>query len=71
VDGSREANVPARVAAGERLYRDVVHYYGPAGPWIEAAALRVFGRHLAVLEALGLAAAAVLFAALWRLTRRA
>ncbi len=39
VDSSREMNVPARLAEGERLYRDVVYYYGPAGPWINAAAL--------------------------------
>ena len=64
-------NVPARVASGDRLYRDVVHYYGPVGPWIEAAALRIFGRRLEVLEALGLLAAVLLFVSLWRLTARA
>jgi hypothetical protein len=41
VDSGREMNVPARLAAGERLYRDVVFYYGPAGPWLQALALRL------------------------------
>ncbi|MEO8433247.1 MAG: hypothetical protein ABI592_17225 [Acidobacteriota bacterium] len=71
VDSSREMNVPARLAAGERLYRDVVYYYGPAGPWINAAAISIFGRKFAVLEAVGALAAALLFLSLARLTVRA
>jgi len=71
VDGSRELQVPARVAAGERLYRDVAYYYGPAAPWVNGAAVAVFGRRFAVLELAGAAAAALLFLALFRLTRRA
>jgi hypothetical protein len=71
VDGSRELQVPARVAAGERLYRDVAYYYGPAAPWANAAALRVFGRRFAVLETMGALAAILLFVALYRLARRA
>ena len=43
VDSGREMNVPARLAAGERLYRDVVFYYGPAGPWLQALVLRASG----------------------------
>jgi hypothetical protein len=64
VDGSRELQVPARLAAGERLYRDVAYYYGPAAPWVNGAAVEVFGRRFAVLELAGGAAAAVLFLAL-------
>jgi hypothetical protein len=71
LDASREMNVPARLAAGERLYRDVVYYYGPAGPWLEAGAITLFGRRFLVLEAVALLAAVLLFAALWRLTERA
>jgi hypothetical protein len=41
VDSGREMNTPARLAAGEKLYRDVVFYYGPAGPWLQALVLRV------------------------------
>ena len=47
VDGSRELQVPARLADGERLYRDVSYYYGPAAPWINGAALEIFGRRFA------------------------
>jgi hypothetical protein len=43
VDSGREMNVPARLAAGERLYRDIVFYYGPAGPWLQALVLRAWG----------------------------
>ncbi len=71
VDGSRELQVPARLAAGERLYRDVSYYYGPAAPWVNAAAIRAFGRRFGALEAAGAIAAAVLLATLYRLTRRA
>jgi hypothetical protein len=71
VDSSREMNVPARLVAGERLYRDVVYYYGPAGPWISAAAITAFGRRFASLEVAGLVAAAVLFASLAVLASRA
>jgi hypothetical protein len=49
VDSGREMDVPARLAAGETLYRDVVFYYGPAGPWLQALVLRLWdaGRQLA------------------------
>ncbi len=71
VDSSREMNVPARIAVGERLYRDVVYHYGPAGPWINALAIQLFGRRFAGLEMTGLLAAAVLLYSLFRLTERA
>ncbi len=71
VDGSRELQVPARLAEGERLYRDVAYYYGPAAPWANAAAFELFGRRVAVLEAIGALAAIVLLVALYHLARRA
>ena len=71
VDSSREMNVPARVALGERLYRDVVYHYGPAGPWINALAIQIFGRRFAALEICGLLATALLLYSLFRLTERA
>jgi hypothetical protein len=71
VDGSRELAVPARLADGERLYRDVSWYYGPAAPWANAAAVELFGRRFGVLEAMGALAAVVLLVALYRLARRA
>lgn len=63
--------MPARLAEGERLYRDVVYYYGPAGPWINALGIGLFGRRFVVLEAMGLLAALLLLGSLYRLTARA
>ena len=34
VDTGRELLVPARVAGGEKLYRDVRFYYGPLAPYL-------------------------------------
>jgi hypothetical protein len=71
IDSSREMMVPARLAGGERLYRDVVYYYGPLGPWLNSAVLRLFGRRWALLEIVGIALAAATLAALGLLVRRA
>lgn len=71
VDSAREMIVPARLADGERLYRDVVYHYGPAAPWINAVVIRIFGRRFAALEAVGLLASILLFCSLARLTARA
>ena len=71
IDGSREMNVPARLAAGERLYRDVVYYYGPIGPWLGAAFIRVLGRRWSSIEVLCAIVSAVLFAAMYHAVRQA
>src|SRR5450755_1504382 len=71
VDSSREMNVPVRLLAGERLYRDVAYYYGPAGPWLEALGIGLGGRHFAALEAVGLLAAVLLLGSLAVLAGRA
>jgi hypothetical protein len=71
VDGGREMIVPARLADGARLYRDVMYHYGPAAPWFNAAALKLFGRNLVVLELVGLAFSALIFWSLFCLARRA
>jgi len=63
--------VPARLAAGGRLYRDVMYHYGPLGPWVNAGALAIFGRHFVVLQAVGLLLATLLLVCLYRLTARA
>jgi hypothetical protein len=74
VDSGREMNLPVRLAAGERLYRDIVFYYGPAGPWLQSLALRVCGhpcRSWLPLEAACLLLAAVILLLLYRLTAAA
>ncbi|MGH9444002.1 MAG: hypothetical protein ACRD16_17190 [Thermoanaerobaculia bacterium] len=71
VDSSREMQVPARLASGERLYRDVVYHYGPVGPWCGALLLKIFGNRWSVLQAMCALTSAVLFFAMYRLTRTA
>ncbi|HXO22145.1 MAG TPA: hypothetical protein VOA87_19680 [Thermoanaerobaculia bacterium] len=71
VDSGREMDIPARLAAGERLYRDVTFYYGPAGPWINSLAIRLGGRHWVVLELLCAVLTAAILVLLYRLTARA
>jgi hypothetical protein len=70
VDGSREMSVPARVASGERLYRDVVYYYGPVGPWLGAAFMRVFGLRWTSIEILCAVLSIVLFVSMFRCLER-
>jgi 4-amino-4-deoxy-L-arabinose transferase-like glycosyltransferase len=71
VDSGREMDVPWRLLQGERLYRNVTYYYGPLGPWLNAAALWLFGHRWVALQAVCLALSAAVFALLYRLTREA
>jgi 4-amino-4-deoxy-L-arabinose transferase-like glycosyltransferase len=71
VDSGREMDVPWRLLQGERLYRDVTYYYGPLGPWLNAAALWLFGHRWVVLQAVCLAVSTVVLALLYRLIREA
>src|SRR5436305_1661686 len=71
VDSGREMDVPARRRAGERLYRDVTCNAGPAGPCVNALALRVFGHRFAALEWVGLLLSIAIIVLLFRLTMRA
>jgi hypothetical protein len=71
IDSGHELDVPARLAAGERLYRDVNCNYGPAGPWLNALALRCWGHRFATLELVGLLLSIAILGLLFRLTMRA
>jgi hypothetical protein len=74
VDSGRELDIPARVAAGERLYRDVAFYYGPAGPWLQSLVLRACGgrcRSWLPLEIACLALSAAILFLLYRLAAAA
>jgi hypothetical protein len=57
VDSGRELMVPARVAGGQRLYRDVRFYYGPLAPWMAAGVERIHRRSLPARVALAAAVA--------------
>lgn len=49
IDCGREMYVPAVLAEGKMLYRDVWYLYGPAGPYLNSVLFRLLGVHLNVL----------------------
>jgi hypothetical protein len=70
VDTGRELMVPARIAEGEALYRDVRFYYGPLAPYLAAGVDLVFGRSFPARIALAGLIALLHIEALRRLARR-
>lgn len=68
-DTGRDVMTAARVADGERLIADVSCYYGPWPNLLDAAVLKVFGRHLDALVALRLVLALLGVEALRRLLK--
>src|SRR5579872_1070527 len=67
VDCGREMYVPAVLAQGKTLYKDVYYNYAPAAPYLNSFLFRLFGVNLTVLYAAGsfaaLASAVSLFLA--------
>ncbi len=57
IDSGHEMYVPAVLAEGKILYRDVWFMYGPAGPYLNSYLFRFFGTHLNVLYWAGLLSA--------------
>src|SRR5437879_3772211 len=49
VDSGHEMYIPALLAQGKMLYRDVWFMYGPAAPYFNSYLFRLFGIHLNVL----------------------
>ncbi len=70
VDTGRELMVPARVAEGEALYRDVRFYYGPLAPYLAAGVDLLVGRSFPARIALAGLIALLHLEALRRLARR-
>ena len=70
VDTGRELMVPARVAQGERLYRDVRFYYGPLAPYLAAGVDLAAGRSFAARIAFAALVALLHLEVLRRLARR-
>lgn len=70
VDTGRELMVPARVAEGETLYRDVRFYYGPLAPYLAAGVDLLTGRSFPARIALAGLIALLHLEALRRLARR-
>lgn len=70
VDTGREMNQPMRLAAGETLYSDVRHIYGPLSPHLNALLFRAFGPSLGVLYADGMVSAALMVILVYDVSRR-
>ena len=70
VDVGREMNQPLRLAAGEMLYSDVRHIYGPLSPWLHAIPFRIFNPSLTVLYADGIVTATMVLALKYWLGRQ-
>src|SRR6266508_1916052 len=69
-DLNREWTTPARVAAGERLYKDVSYFYGPVAPISEAAAFRLFGSRVGTAMGFGLLVSAAALGLMLAASRR-
>jgi 4-amino-4-deoxy-L-arabinose transferase-like glycosyltransferase len=70
VDHGREMNLPVRILAGERLYSDILYYYGPFAPYFNALLFRLFGIRLMTLHASGMVCAVLILAMIYWLTRQ-
>jgi hypothetical protein len=69
IDGGREMNTPLRLLRGEMLYSQAYYLYGPFAPFFNALLFKIFGIHLNVLYAAGLAGALLLILMVFHLAR--
>lgn len=70
LDHGREMNLPARILAGEQLYKDVQFLYGPLAPYFNALLYWLFGVQLAVLHAAGVFCAVLILGMIYWLSRQ-
>jgi hypothetical protein len=70
IDSGRELEVARLLARGGLLYRDARHYYGPLAPYVNGLLFALFGAHMSVLMAAGVASAAAMAELLLALGRR-
>jgi hypothetical protein len=69
IDGGREMNAPLRLLRGETLYSQIYYLYGPVTPFFNAFLYKLFGVHLNVLYAAGLAGSLMLVLMVFYLAR--
>jgi hypothetical protein len=69
IDCGREMYIPAAISQGKRLYFDLWYPYGPLIPYWNAFLFRIFGIHLSVLYATGIAIVAIITLTLYSLSR--
>lgn len=70
VDCGREMQQPLRLLAGEHLYTDIRHIYGPLSPHFNALLFRVFGPTLNTLYGSGIAGGIAIISLTYLLGRR-
>lgn len=70
IDHGREMNLPLRILAGERLYIDIIYYYGPFAPHFNALLYYLFGVHLNTLHTSGMVCAVLILLMIYWLARR-
>jgi len=70
IDHGREMHLPERLLSGERLYTDILYYYGPFPPYFNALLYRLFGIHLSVLHASGMICATLILLMIYWLARQ-
>ena len=70
VDSGREWIVPDVLTRGELLYRDVVYWFGPLTPYLQALLFRIFGATFQTLVLSGILASLAVLAALYAALRR-
>jgi hypothetical protein len=61
--------VPFAINSGRQLYFDIWYPYGPLVPYWHAGLFRIFGSHLLVLYAAGIALSSAMIYVLYRITR--
>ena len=69
-DSGREMDLPLRLMEGEWLYRDVHYIYPPLAPYLNSLLYRLFGAHLDILHAAGIACSILIAALCYRIARR-
>lgn len=70
IDVGHEVEIPARLVAGQILYRDVETFYGPLAYYANALALLIFGHRLEVFYTVGVALALAATLLFYRLAKR-
>ncbi len=70
IDTGRELYVPAKLAGGALLYKDIFYLYGPFSPYFNALLFKIFGVHISSLLVGGIITAALTTLAIYRLSRQ-
>lgn len=65
IDAGRDLYIAGELERGATLYHDLVYYYPPAGPYVLAAFVALFGNSLAAFEFFGVIVALIIAIALY------